>query len=110
MNQLPKNISINLGDKRLNKRYEKIVEASLKQPSQSIPGIFPNWHQVKAVYRFFDNPKVTERKLIDHQYKQTISHIKNLEKEEDILVLQDTTHLNYEGHTNKKSYSLLIRM
>jgi len=102
MNQLPKKIPVNLGDKRLNKRYEKIVEASLKQPSQSIPSIFQNWHQAKAAYRFFDNPKVTEKKLINHQYKQTISHIKNVEKEEDILVIQDTTHLNYEGHQNKK--------
>ena len=102
MNQLPKKIPVNLGDKRLNKRYEKIVEASLKQPSQSIPSIFQNRHQAKAVYRFFDNPKVTEKKLINHQYKQTISHIKNVEKEEDILVIQDTTHLNYEGHQNKK--------
>jgi len=40
--------------------------------------------------------------LIEHQYKQTISHIKNVEKGEDILVLQDTTHLNYAGHQNKK--------
>ena len=82
MNKLPNKIPVNLGDKRLDKRYETIIEASLKQPKQSIPSIFQNWHQIKAVYRFFDNPKVTSEKLIDHQYKQTISHIKNVEKEE----------------------------
>ncbi len=102
MNKLPKKISIDLGDKRLNKRYVKIVEAFLKQPSQSIPGIFQNWHQTKAIYRFFDNPKVTYEKIIEHLYKQTISHIKNLDNEEDILILQDTTHLNYDGHKNKE--------
>ncbi len=102
MNKLPKKISINLGDKRLNKRYEKILEASLRQPSQSISSVFQNWHQLKAAYRFFDNPKVTEEKFIDQQYKQTVSHIKNLDDKEDILILQDTTHLNYEGHKKKK--------
>ena len=102
MNKLPKKIPVNLGDKRLDKRYETIIESSLKQPKQSIPSIFQNWHQIKAVYRFFDNPKVTSEKLIDHQYKQTISHIKNVEKEEEILLLQDSTHLNYDGHQNKK--------
>ena len=102
MDKLPKKISINLGDKRLNDRYKKMEAASFKQPSQSIPATFQNWHQAKAVYRFFDNPKVTHKKLIDHQYQQTKSHIQQLEKGEDILIIQDTTHLNYGGHQNKK--------
>ena len=37
MNKLPKKIPVNLGDKRLDKRYETIIESSLKQPKQSIP-------------------------------------------------------------------------
>lgn len=102
MNNLPKEISIDLGDKRLNKRYVKAIEAFLKQPSQSIPSIFQNWNQTKAIYRFFDNPKVNYEKIIEHLYKQTISHIKNLDNEEDVLILQDTTHLNYDGHKKKE--------
>ena len=91
---------IDFGDKRLSRRYKKIAEGLLKQPTSSIPATFKNWHQTKAVYRFFDNPKVTVEKLLENQYAQTIQHIQNIEK--DILIIQDTTLLNYSGHENKK--------
>ena len=55
---------IGLGDARLNKRFAICVEQSLRQPAMSTLGIFKNWHQTKASYRFFDNPKVTEEKLL----------------------------------------------
>ena len=64
--------NISLGDKRLDKRYEKIIETSLEQPSLSIPSAFKNWHQIKAVYRFLNNPKVTAQKLLEHSYQTTL--------------------------------------
>ncbi len=102
MDTLPETVRIDLGDKRLNDRYEKIMEANFKEPTQSYTSIFKDWHQAKAVYRFFSNSRVSEEKLLEQQYKQTISHIEHLDPQEDILVLQDTTHLNYEGHSQKK--------
>ena len=94
---------VNLGDKRLNRRYEKILEEFVKQPMESIPATFRNWHQLKAVYRFFANPKVTKEKLVAHQFEQTINNINSLEDDvKDILLIQDTTHLNYQSQKTKE--------
>lgn len=93
---------INFGDKRLSKRYKKITEKLLEQPTSSIPATFKNWHQTKAAYRFFSNPKVTFEKILESQYTQSTQNIQNIEQEKDILIIQDTTHLNYNGHENKK--------
>lgn len=94
--------SIELGDKRLNKRYAAILEKSTKQASCSIPATFKNWHQTKAVYRFFDNEKVTHHALLAHHYQQTWKHIEYLDDQQDILLIQDTTDVNYNRHSSKK--------
>ena len=80
MNQLSEKTQINLGDKRLNDPYAAIEAAAFKEPSKNIPGILHNRDQTKAVYRFFDNPKVTEKELLEHHCQQTKTHIKNWKK------------------------------
>lgn len=57
MNKMPNKVPIDLGDKRLNKRYEKIEEAAFKQPTQSLSALFQGWYQTKAIYRFYSNKK-----------------------------------------------------
>ena len=92
---LPEEKPIELGDKRLSKRYDTILERSVKQSSLSIPATFKDWHQIKAVYRFFDNPNVTDELLLKHHYQQSLEHIAQLEDQEDILLIQDTTDVNH---------------
>nr|WP_238325506.1 transposase [Leptospira inadai] len=46
-------LSLNLGDKRLNKRLKKIISAMSKRTDSSLPDIFGNWAGTKAAYRFF---------------------------------------------------------
>ncbi len=106
-NQTDKGVLLQLGDERLNKRYKTIILKNTKQPSQSIPSTFKNYHQTKAVYRFFDNPKITAEKLLGYQNQVTLERIKEGEDEKDILVLQDTTHLNYHRHDSKKRTTCL---
>ena len=50
---------IDLQDKRLNKRCEKIASDLEQQPSEPINQASEDWMDTKAAYRFFDNPKVT---------------------------------------------------
>ena len=92
----------NLGDGRLNKRHKKIKAAAFKQPTKKIGNIFDEKSQKKATYRFFDNKKVTAEKLLEHSNEETIINIKNMPKKTVIIVPQDTTNVNYNGHDAKK--------
>ncbi len=44
---------VNLGDKRLNQRLVKIVEALCEHPEMSIPQAGGSWAATKAAYNFF---------------------------------------------------------
>ncbi|EMN74374.1 hypothetical protein LEP1GSC102_1503, partial [Leptospira interrogans str. UI 09600] len=46
-------VSLNLGDKRLDKRLKKIVSMMSKRGGMSLPDIFGNWSETKGAYRFF---------------------------------------------------------
>jgi hypothetical protein len=99
---LTQEVPLSFGDKRLDKRYQKIIETVVKQPSLSIPAAFKNFYQTKAVYRFVRNSKVNSKKLLEHQHEETLQHIEALEEEKDILTVQDTTTLNYSTHESKE--------
>ena len=94
--------TINLGDKRLNRRFVKIIERCSKNPSSSIPGTFENWGQIKAAYRLFDSDKVSKEKILENHYKATIKRIQLNDNQEPILLIQDTSELNYSTHSSKK--------
>ena len=92
-----------LGDIRLDRRYEIIFEAALKQPLMSLSGIFFKcWNLIMAVYRFFANEKVTYDKMMALEYENTLRNIRNLDDLKVIFIIQDTTHLNYENHKKKQ--------
>ncbi|EKO16933.1 transposase [Leptospira kirschneri] len=46
-------LSLNLGDKRLDKRLKKIVSVMTKRGGTSLPDIFGNWSDTKGANRFF---------------------------------------------------------
>ncbi len=102
MNNLTKELPIDLGDSRLNKRYKKVKEAGVKQPSRTLNALFKEWGQTQATYKLFNNPKVTSEKFISHEYRQTNSKIINFDEHTDILVSQDSSDLNYNGHESKE--------
>ena len=55
---------VNLQDKRLNKRCQKIASDLEQQPTDPINQACEDWADTKAAYRFCDNPKVTPAKII----------------------------------------------
>ena len=86
---------INLGDKRLNKRCEKILGKIGERPFESIPASFSGWPETIAAYRFFDNDLVSLDKILSPHKEATLQRMKN---EEVVLLVQDTTALNYTGN------------
>jgi hypothetical protein len=89
--KLESNSSI-FGDKRLDKRMEKIITELSDKPHASISQVFDNQYQAKACYRFWDNDKVEPENILLPYVEQTVESALN----HDIILLpQDTTSLDF---------------
>lgn len=86
---------IDLGDKRLNKRSLKLIEALSVDPQASVNGAMQGWADTQAAYRFFDNPNVTPERILEPHRQATLERIR---AERVVLIAQDTTELDYTAH------------
>ena len=93
------NRNYQLGDARLEKRLDRLVERFSQVPAQSIPQVFGEWSDTKAAYRFFANPKVTHEALVAGQREETRQRIKE-RGEQTVLMVQDTTSFDFKHHPN----------
>lgn len=91
--------TIELGDERLNQRAIKLLSDLSRQPLSSIPSACGTWAETKAAYRFFDNEKVTAGKILQPHITATLQRIAQQER---ILLIQDTTELDYSGQKQKQ--------
>lgn len=87
--------TVKLGDKRLNNRLGNILDGFCRAPDKSIPVSFESWSETKAAYRFLKNEKINEDKILEPHVTSTLAR---LEKEETVLLLQDTTEIDYTKH------------
>ena len=93
-------------DKRLDSRFEKKLSSMYKNPENSIPNTFKNPHQAKAAYRFFNNAKATTDNILNWYKEVTLEKINNLEYKEILLVIQDSSDINYSTHESKEFYGI----
>lgn len=84
-----------INDGRLVKRLIKTAKILSKFPACSIPEACNNWSETKATYRLLDNEKVSQTIIIESHRQETIKRINKLDK---ILIVQDTTFLDYSDH------------
>lgn len=84
-----------LGDVRLKARLQKIAEGMTCDPSRSIPQAMGDWAATKAAYRFFANPDVNREKVLEGHVQSTVRRLRG---EEAVLVIEDTTSLNFSHH------------
>lgn len=90
---------LSLGDKRLEKRAQKVLRQLSNQTSESIPSACGGWAETKAAYRLFDNERVSAEKIQETHYKATL---KRMSEQRIVLIPQDTTVLNFVGQTERK--------
>jgi len=83
------------GDKRLTRRAGMTVETLGKNPGASIPEACETTAEKKAVYRFTSNEKVTGEKILEPHSEETA---KRIAEQGRVLVIQDTTELNFTQH------------
>jgi hypothetical protein len=82
-----------LGDRRLERRLLEIAGDFAARPTATIPQACDgSWPAIKAAYRFFDNEKTTMDKLLE---PHRIATVERMRREPVVLVVQDTTSLNY---------------
>lgn len=91
--------TISLGDKRLNRRAQKILSDLSSQPENSIPTACSGWAETKAAYRFFENSRVTSDAILSPHREATLTRIKQHSR---VFVIQDTTELNYPNQKQKE--------
>ena len=87
--------AVDLGDRRLERRLVQIVERLASQPEASIPKACGSAAATKAAYRFFANRRVSPSAIVQGHRMATLQRMSDHSL---ILVLQDTTSLDYTHH------------
>ncbi len=96
--------SSGLPDIRLERRFETIVGKLVAQPEASIPQAMGSWGQSKAAYRFFASDFVTAEGIRAGCAKSCIERAK---RHSTVLIIQDTTSLDFTGHLKTKGLGYL---
>lgn len=80
---------LDFNDKRLSDRVKKVAMTINESPNISFPNMVKgNRAELKALYRFFQNHKVTDQSVLQTHYKNTISRCQ--ECKGNILLVTDT--------------------
>jgi ribosomal protein L37AE/L43A len=93
------------GDKRLNLRFEKVLNTLSDQVECSIPQAFKQWGQTKAMYRFLSNKKVKGETIIEAQLNNWSEN--QLSEHSVILAIHDTTALDLTGKRSEDQLGCL---
>lgn len=84
-----------LGDRRRVARLTRIVSDLAAQPGASIPAACADWAATKATYRFFADEAVTAAAIREAHQDATLHRLAD---HATVLVLQDTTALDFSTH------------
>jgi hypothetical protein len=86
---------IDLGDKRLNKRSERIIEALSINPEASCNSACDGWSDTLGAYRFFDNKSIQPEAILQPHLEATK---RRMQEHSVVVIAQDTTELDYTDH------------
>src|SRR5580658_7890451 len=83
--------TVDLGDARLNSRFELLLSALGNRPNLSIPAACGGRAEMEAAYRFFDNQKVTFDKVLQPHVARTVQRFA---KHKVGLLVHDTSEID----------------
>jgi Transposase DNA-binding/Transposase Tn5 dimerisation domain len=87
--------TVTLNDARLEARFHTLVARLAEHPEQSLPQACETWSETIAAYRFFANAAVAPEAIRAGLARATVARCQD---EERVLVIQDTTSLDYTSH------------
>jgi hypothetical protein len=88
---------LNLGEKRLNRRFNETLKLFFIRPGDTIAGACGNWAKSKGAYRLLGHRRFKRETILELHQTKTIERIKD---HPVVLLIQDTTTLNYQAHLN----------
>src|SRR5271157_5552636 len=83
---------VELGDKRLNRRVGKIVDAMALRSEESFPEAMRSDASLEAFYRLLRNGQVSAEKILEPHLQATCQRAA---REGDILCVHDTTEFAF---------------
>jgi len=86
---------VDLGDKRLNQRSQRIIEALGANPEASVNAACDGLNETLAAYRFFDHNSIQPDDILKPHAVATRHRIR---EHPVVLIAQDTTELDYTDH------------
>lgn len=84
--------SAELGDRRLNRRLEKVLKRLGDDPAASIPVACRGWAEVQGAYRFLNHKNVDWEAILEPHWKCTQERMR---AHPVVLCVQDTTELDF---------------
>ena len=93
-----------IGDKRLDNRFRTLLDRFSEKPTASIPGACKGWSETIAAYRFFKNDSVKADSILAPHRAATIQRMAD---HKVVLMIQDTTELDYTGKNDIKDLGCL---
>jgi hypothetical protein len=81
-----------LGDRRRSKRLVNIATKLAANPGGTLPQAIPQWADLKAAYRFLDQPRVTYDQIQAPHLENTLALCR---EPGEYLIIEDTTLLDY---------------
>lgn len=88
--------TIDLGDKRLDKRAVLLAERLAEKPTASIPGACGGWAETQAADRFLAQDEVGWEDILRSHGRCSAAR---MGAHRTVLCLQDTTELDFNGQT-----------
>src|ERR1051325_9551395 len=82
------------GDRRLAKRFEKLLSAMAGKIGSSLSVACQDWATTKAAYRFLANARVNEREILAGNFQATRALVAVTEG--PLLMLHDTTDFSFQ--------------
>jgi hypothetical protein len=82
------------GDGRLDRRLDRLTEQLSVIPVANLPQTLTNWAELKAGYRFVNNPHVSHEGIIEVERRATVERMAAVSGE-IILAVQDSTAFNF---------------
>lgn len=93
-----------LGEPRLNKRLVKVATNFATSPGGTLPQAFSDWGELKAAYRFFDNPAVDYEKVVQPHLERTRRRCR---EPGEYLIIEDSSDLDFSRHRRTQDLGVI---
>lgn len=95
---------VDLGDRRLDKRLVNIATNLAASPGGTLPQAFPDWAELKAAYRFFDNRAVDFEKVLQPHLERTRLACRD---PGEYLIIEDSSDLDFSDHPRTQNLGVI---